>query len=472
MPHYNILIACNQLDYDEWAVNCLESIQKHAPWISLYCHIVNPQDHYEIPGVNYTTEEKDFVSEMHETVYLECVRFIIIPRIFSSTDLILAIDPDFVCVKDFFEEDFEIIAKNITILQHPKSGRWLKSFVTFGHNNFAKDFVKELYEDDEEFWPYNNADNLLEKLSSNYKYKPVLNNWINIKKASGDPIFLKLKDDIKSDKKFKDVYKSYINRLENTDRVYHLHHEDRENLYDITNPFKYFSSNIGTEYILINNIKKKLDPTDHGSHIVISGNVTLDSEKILGKLEEWTSYEYKSLSIWNGRLHNFIDNPTEYYTRLNDVKLLSFTENFSSNTWVPCVSCMNKIFDKTYEKKNNGLTAILDGKRKNKYNIKAPTVLDTDNLKIICHLIGVSETIITNSFYGAYWAMLLNKKVLVTDDVDPRVHYIPLPYIRTSNRYFSNIKTFSANPEFLNICRRRNIEFYEKLKLQVNSLDE
>jgi hypothetical protein len=68
--------------------------------------------------------------------------------------------------------------------------------------------------------------------------------------------------------------------------------------------------------------------------------------------------------------------------------------------------------------------------------------------------------------------MLLNKKVLVLDDIDPRIHLLPIPYVKTSNKFFTNIKTFSANKEFLSICRRRNIEFYEKLKTQINPENE
>jgi hypothetical protein len=472
MPRYNILIGCDQEYYDEWGVNCLESIQKYAPWINLHCHVVNPSELYQIPGVSYTTEEKEFVSDNHKVSYLQCIRFIIAPRVFKSDELVMAIDSDFVCVNTFTEEDFEKIAQRITILQHPKSAKWLAGAVTFGTGDFRKEFVKELYADDDDFWPVGRDQNIIAALSTKYKYETLPKEWINTGKATDTAFFLTLKGGQKVQTNFVEAYGSYIKRSENTDPMYHIHIESRENLQDITNPFFYFDSQIGTEYIKIDNMKRKIEVGPSSGHIVVSGDISLDDTRILSRLEEWTGYEFKSTSIWNGRFTTTVDNPIEYYSVLDKVDLLSFRENYGGSRWVPCVSCMHKIFNRTLEKSTIGLGAVLNGKQKNKSGLKVPTVFDTDNFKNICTLISSCETIITNSFYGAYWSMLFGKRVMIMEGTDPRIHSIPIPYVYTSNRYFNNIKTFSSNVEFLNICRSRNTEFYEKLKLKIGVVDD
>ncbi len=473
MPRYNILIGCDQEYYDEWGVNCLESIQKHAPWINLHCHLVNPEeDYYQIPSVTYTTETKEFVSDNHRNSYLQCVRFIVVPRIFKTDELVMALDCDSICIKPFSEEDFEKIAMQITILQNQKSSKWLPSAVTFGNNEFRKDFVKELYADDDDFWPTTRCQNIIATLSTRYKYNALPQQWINLGKTSNDAFFLILKGEQKTETSFVEVYGSYLKRAENTDPLYHVHIESKENLQDITNPFFYFDNQIGTEYIKVDNIKRKIEVGPSSGHVVISGDIALDDNRILSRLEEWTSYEFKSTSIWNGRFTRQVENPIEYYSVLDKVDLLSFRENYGGSKWVPCVSCMHKIFNRNTEKTTIGLGAILNGKLKKKTDLKVPTVQDSESFKNICALIAASEVIITNSFYGAYWSMLMGKRVMVMEGIDSRVHQIPIPYIYTSNRYFNNIKTFSSNEEFLNICRNRNIEFYNKLKVKIGVVNE
>ena len=53
---YNILIGCDTIYYRDWGISLLASIQHYCPWINLHCHIVNPEEIDELPGVDYTYE--------------------------------------------------------------------------------------------------------------------------------------------------------------------------------------------------------------------------------------------------------------------------------------------------------------------------------------------------------------------------------------------------------------------------------
>jgi len=480
MPRYNILIGCDQNYYDEWAISCLESLQKNIPWINLHCHVVNPVDLYKIPGVNYTTEEKDFLSETHRISYLQCVRFIVVPRLFKSDELVMSMDCDTVCLKSFTEDEFESIATRVSVLQHPKSLRWLAGLVTYGTNQFRSRLVEEIYADDEDFWHIGRDQDVLQDLNLEFKFGSLNSDWMSIGKATKNSIFLTLKGEQKIQTPYVESYvkhfnKTVYNQIEEekvTNQIFHIHLEDQENLVELTNPFSYFNHIEDAEYIKLEGLKNRIKGGLHGGHIILSGNISLDAEKTQIKLEEFTNYQYRSVTIWNGRFDQVIHNPIEYYSVLDKVELISFRENFGSNTWVPCVSCMHEYFNDSPVKTSNSILAIYDKKKKIKKPPPIATITDDLKFKDLCNLIKQSEVIVTNSYYGAYWSMLLNKKVLVLDDIDPRIHLLPIPYVKTSNKFFTNIKTFSANKEFLSICRRRNIEFYEKLKTQINPENE
>lgn len=469
MPRYNILIACDQKYYDDWAIPCLESIQKYNPWINLHCHIVNPIDLYKVPNVCYTTESKNFVSEAARIAYLQSVRFLLVSRLFENDELVMTIDCDTVCLAAFSEEQFEEIAKEVSIFQHPKSFRWLAGCVTFGTGLFRKDIVKYFYEDDEDFWQIGRDQDILQALNAVYEYHPLAHDWMSIGKAAKDTIFLTLKGEQKVQKNYVETYvrhfKTSIFAQSNKplQKIYHIHVGGN----DLTNPFNYFKQIDHTEYYQLESVKSRFKVVDDNNHVILSGDVNLENVKILAKLEDFTSSTFNTVSIWNGIINPQTKDITEYYSVLDNIDCLSSRDNIKSINWVPCVSCMNKNFDK--EKKNNkhSLGAIIDGKNKiksSKLMPTVPTIFDTDSLKNITTLISCSESIITNSYYGAYWALLFGKRVLITDDIDPRVHLFPLPFFFTSNKYFESIKTFSPAGDFLNLCRSKNSYFYNKIQ--------
>jgi len=84
-------------------------------------------------------------------------------------------------------------------------------------------------------------------------------------------------------------------------------------------------------------------------------------------------------------------------------------------SWVPCASCMHPAFDKTYEIKND----VIWFEHK-KQMIKdfgqdpIPRFVNTGgNIEQTIELLGSANTILTNSYHGAYWGTLLKKKVIV-----------------------------------------------------------
>jgi len=93
--------------------------------------------------------------------------------------------------------------------------------------------------------------------------------------------------------------------------------------------------------------------------------------------------------------------------------------DLKNSSYVPCVSCMSSFFNKLKQITND---IVLYTHRKKKYNsldsdINNFPIMDNSghfkDLEKKINFIKTANVIITNSYHGAYWGMLLNKKVIV-----------------------------------------------------------
>jgi hypothetical protein len=79
--------------------------------------------------------------------------------------------------------------------------------------------------------------------------------------------------------------------------------------------------------------------------------------------------------------------------------------------WVPCVSCMSKEFDKHRVIKHE-FVVFSHEKFKIKIGSLPQMTHNTQNLQEVLDFLGSGETILTSSYHGAYWGMLLGRRVL------------------------------------------------------------
>jgi hypothetical protein len=79
--------------------------------------------------------------------------------------------------------------------------------------------------------------------------------------------------------------------------------------------------------------------------------------------------------------------------------------------WVPCASCMHPAFDR-----NRSIEREFVVYSHAKYRLSLPGIPELSHtersLDKVLDFLGSSETVITSSFHGAYWATLLGRKVL------------------------------------------------------------
>ena len=212
MQRCNILIGCDHNYYANWAINLLRSIHHFNPWITLHCHVVNPEEIEPLPFVEYTFENKEFLSEENKIGYLQCCRFKAIAEKFKEKDLVMSLDADSICTKAFTQEEFIESANKITVLRHLKDQRWLAGMITYGTGTFKKDFIELLNEKPEDQWVPFHDQNVLAELSKKYKYyeQPPRLFWMSIGKNGNKSVFLTLKGNQKEKHKYLKIYNEFL----------------------------------------------------------------------------------------------------------------------------------------------------------------------------------------------------------------------------------------------------------------------
>lgn len=204
----------------------------------------------------------------------------------------------------------------------------------------------------------------------------------------------------------------------------------------------------------------KIITSFHGSIFIVGGGGLLDRDSF--ELALFALYKLKShgkLIGW-GIGHN---NPSgrvskRYESQLKYFDLLGVRDNLTKESletgvfWVPCASCLDKLFDQNVERKGNEVVVI------EHEHIKLDTQDMGDHVKMrnnapfseIFSSISEASYVYTNSYHAFYWSILLGKEVGVSSNSSKIAQS---PFILMPERGSS----------LLEICRNKNREFYQEV---------
>lgn len=135
--------------------------------------------------------------------------------------------------------------------------------------------------------------------------------------------------------------------------------------------------------------------------------------------------------------------------------------------YVPCVSCLDENFKHSYSFEydyvvyqhfNNPI------KLRNTERWHFVASNDLTNIGDAVAFLRLGETVITNSYHGAYWAMLLGRKVLLYKPFSSR--FVDFKYQPPAVDEFSwkTTEGISAPKGYLEECRSLNLAYCEKVK--------
>jgi hypothetical protein len=251
-------------------------------------------------------------------------------------------------------------------------------------------------------------------------------------------------------------------------KIIELHRKAKNNVGDFyCNPSRYFEIEcLSTELVS--------DKYNVRNNTVIIGGGGLIHKKFSTFIENLLQDTPKKTVLW-GIGHNFgqkhgkksKDNPyyPEWINQCTLVGIRDWIKNYEKY-YLPCVSCMHPAFDKDYSEQHEFVYFVHAAKSKFK-NSNYPVMKNNEmNFDKVIEFLGSGNTIITDSYHGAYWGQLLGKNVQVASWSVKFDHMKHQPYFLDE----INIDpTFIKNniEGYLDECRELNNAFYQKF-IQLN----
>lgn len=148
--------------------------------------------------------------------------------------------------------------------------------------------------------------------------------------------------------------------------------------------------------------------------------------------------------------------------------------NVKNTFHVPCASAMSTLFDKVYDIKHEAVLYV--NNRPKKVPPKKPSYVKFPNVKGIPTLhngvtfkeaiefLGSGNTIITNSYHGAYWGTLLGRKVVIVNPYSSKFfNFEYQPYYCADEDWQQGMKRAPSFPHALLRSRAKNHQFYVRV---------
>ena len=152
----------------------------------------------------------------------------------------------------------------------------------------------------------------------------------------------------------------------------------------------------------------------------------------------------------------------EWINRCSLVGIRDYIEGHY-DTYLPCVSCMHPAFEKQYKEKHE-FVYFTHAYKSKVDKVDHPMIKNNvmDFNKVI-EFISSGNTVITDSYHGAYWAQLLGKNVQVVS------WSVKFNYMKHQPHFIENINAKPVAVQnsitgFLDECRDLNNKFYQKFK--------
>ena len=131
--------------------------------------------------------------------------------------------------------------------------------------------------------------------------------------------------------------------------------------------------------------------------------------------------------------------------------------------YTPCPSCLSDLFDRNYTETNE-VSFFGHAEKSAAQNIKIPNEIPfldnySESMYEAIKFIGSTKTLVTNSYHGTYWGLLLGKKVLTIPFNKKFMHYRIKPGYSNSETWLNDLKKAQSANEMLALCREDTNNF-------------
>lgn len=248
--------------------------------------------------------------------------------------------------------------------------------------------------------------------------------------------------------------------------IYEFHKVDPDNVGDYyCNPSRYFDiPDVVTKNLTKHNVNVENKIIVVGGGGLIHNTFDQHIDRLLAQRPRlsaaWSiGHNYGAAVTNKGKSFLF----PEYLKQFNLLSVRDWIKGHE-NLYVPCVSCMHPSFDKGYKARHPIVFYLHAAKTpEHLFPESLPTKTNADNnIKSVIKFLASGETIVTNSYHGAYWGLLLGRRVIST------AWSIKFNYFKYPPTLIDNLADWddyygtAAEPGYLEESRHLNREFYKK----------
>ncbi|UJH92200.1 polysaccharide pyruvyl transferase family protein [Antarcticibacterium sp. 1MA-6-2] len=277
--------------------------------------------------------------------------------------------------------------------------------------------------------------------------------------------------------KKREVRDGIINTPQKNRSIANIYRIDTDNVGDYYSSPKNYFKELGDIEVDIFDFKKRysnnIKEVISNNSLVIGGGGLLNrsSFELQMKTFEQLKLKGKKTVLWgvghNSKHKKDFSKLQEYNIDPNNFGLAGIRDYSLSKNWVPCVSCLNPVFDKKYDTTQE-IGVVLHKSTLKNSRIPLifqdfPAISNTENLEDFVNFIGSSETIITDSYHAMYWGVLLNRKVVVVPNSSKFFDFKYPPVISTYKSSIKDTRNAQSYTGALDDCRERNKKFSEQV---------
>lgn len=179
----------------------------------------------------------------------------------------------------------------------------------------------------------------------------------------------------------------------------------------------------------------------------------------------------RKIVFWGGGIRNIRNNKRLFSGKRKPLPNLKKTlygvrDCGHADEWVPCVSCMSPLFDKPAAVMNE---YVIFQHHRQDIDLPFPKMRNTGvTFEESIAFLSSADSVITNSYHGAYWSLLLGKKVFLMNEINDKTRTFKWSPTHCSGEEWKNKGNSVTYPGALQEARDANLGFKEKVMDFIN----
>ncbi len=278
------------------------------------------------------------------------------------------------------------------------------------------------------------------------------------------------------------VINKVLNSENHNRKIINVHAVSLDNIGDeLCAPYHYFKEINQKPLSILNykhrkrNIRQRFINRVTNNQIIVGGGGLLNRGAFNHQMKMFEAlrhrYPNKKIVVWgvghNSKKKEEFNNIKNYNINTNSFDVIGTRDQKMSGDYVPCVSCLHPVFDNKYNiTQDIGVIFHRETLAKKEITQKFqnyPSISNNTSIKKLINFIGSTETIITDSYHGMYWSMLLSKKVVVVPNSSKFYDFKYDPVYSSFENAIEDSKKAQNYSGILEECREINHKFAEKV---------